>query len=117
MNLKLLIILVVSVIGFVTSDVEEIEDVAAVETNQNQEKVQKGLDLAKDALYKILFGEPKGQGYRDLFLDTNYNLLDFLGTLEQHITVDDLLLIFFQSLIILVADKRFDLIPPDFNGK
>lgn len=83
--------------------------------DDREEKVQRGMAIAKDSFYKILFGEPKGQGYKDLFLDTNYNLIDFLNTLEQHITVDDLFLIFFQSLIILSANKRFDLIPKDFN--
>lgn len=91
-------------------------DVTDVNDEERDEKVKRGMDVAKDSLYKILFGEPKGQGYKDLFLDTNYNLIDYLSTLEQHITVDDLLLIFFQSLIILCANKRFDLIPQDFNG-
>ena len=44
--------------------------------DDREEKVQRGMAIAKDSLYKILFGEPKGQGYKDLFLDTNYNFID-----------------------------------------
>lgn len=107
MNFKCILWLLILSITFVWAG--EVED--------RQDKVKKGMEVAKDSLYKILFGEPKGQGYKDLFLDTNYNLIDYLNTLEQHITVDDLFLIFFQSLIILSAQKRFDLIPKDFNGR
>lgn len=108
MNFRMMV-LFFSLIGFVYSNEAEVNE-------ERARKVSHGMQVAKESLYKILFGEPKGQGYKDLFLDTNYNFIDYLGTLEQHITVDDLFLIFFQSLIILSANKRFDLIPEDFNS-
>lgn len=92
-------------------------DFIRLETETKQEKVQRGKELSKQAFYSVLFGDGHGRGYADLFFDTNYSLLEYLDTMDSNITLDEYLRLFIQSLIILIAKGRHDLITADFPSK
>lgn len=114
--MKLQILVFFAFLSFVCLETETgIDKETDKETHES--KVQRGKDLAKKAFYAILFGEGKGNGYRDLYLDTNKSLLEYFDTFDQSLTIDGYIRVFFQSLIILITNKRHDLIPSDYYGK
>ena len=86
----------------------------------NLEEVNRGVYLVTNAFRTLINGEPKAESYKDLFVDTSKSLLDHLEkgimNIQFQIPVDDMLTILVQTIIILVANRRVDLIPSDFNG-
>lgn len=79
-----------------------------------QIEADNGKKLVLSAINVLLFGEPEEQSYQDLFLDTSKGLLEQTDGGNDMVTVDDLIRIFFQSVIILSTSRRPDLIPIDF---
>jgi len=88
------------------------------ETNPELSARDQGVQLVLDSL-KALFigGEDPNEAYKDLFIDTSKSVLSLVDQANEQITMDDLIRIFFQSLIILAGKRRPDLIPRDFNRK
>ena len=68
----------------------------------------------------ILFGEQEGDDLddeaRDMYIDTKTGALGSLSKADDNFTLDDLLRIFTQSIIIVITQKRYDLLPRDFLG-
>ena len=77
----------------------------------------KGIKLVTEAFKTLIYGEPKEQSYKDLFIDTSKNVFSLLETSNDQVTIDDMLRILVQTVIILTANRRADLIPKDFMGK
>jgi len=94
------------------------------ETNTSQlitdlDQITKGVDLVKNAFKTLVYGEPQAESYKDLFVDTSKSLVEHLEAgmnIQFELPVDDMLTILVQTIIILVANRRIDLIPIDFNG-
>ena len=88
----------------------------SAETNPELSTRDQGIQLALDAL-KVLFfgGEDPSEAYKDIFIDTSKSVLSLVDHANDQITLDDLIRIFFQSMIILAGKRRPDLIPKDFN--
>ena len=104
------IILLVSFSVLVSADDEDVSDPAIEKQN--------GINLALQAVNVLINGdEPGVKTYKDIFIDTSKTVYDQLENANEQVTVDDLLRIFVQSVLILVAERRPDLIPEDFNGK
>ncbi|RNA38825.1 hypothetical protein BpHYR1_023233 [Brachionus plicatilis] len=82
--------------------------------NSGTNEAENGRKLVLNALNVLLFGEPEQQAYQDLFLDTSKGLLEQTDGGNDMITLDDLIRIFVQSVIILSTSRRPDLIPEDF---
>ena len=82
-------------------------------------EVNKGKDLVISAFKTLIYGEEKSVSYKDLFIDTSKSIFEHLDTgldISFEIPVDDMLTILVQSIIILIANRRVDLIPVDFSG-
>lgn len=77
----------------------------------------KGFNLVVNAFKTLINGEPVEQSYKDLFMDTSKNAFSLLETSNDQVTIDDLLRILIQTVIILVSNRRVDLMPKDFMGK
>ena len=96
----------------------------AEETNISQvitdlDQISKGVDLVKIAFKALVYGEPQAESYKDLFVDTSKSLVEHLETgmnIQFELPVDDMLTILVQTIIILIANRRVDLIPMDFSG-
>lgn len=85
--------------------------------NAQNETHEIGYQLMIDSFKTLIHGEPAEQSYKDLFIDTSKNVFSLLETSNDQVTVDDLLRITIQSVLILIANRRADLIPTDFNRK
>ena len=74
-----------------------------------------------NAMRIILFGQQEGDDLddeaRDMYIDTKTGALASLGKADDGFTIDDLLRIFAQSIVVIVTQKRYDLLPKDFLGK
>ncbi len=107
-------------VSVVLSQVQETNTV----TNTSQlitdlDQITKGVDLVKNAFKTLVYGEPQAESYKDLFVDTSKSLVEHLEAgmnIQFELPVDDMLTILVQTIIILVANRRIDLIPIDFNG-
>ena len=77
---------------------------------------QNGLNLVFNAIRTLIYGEEKENSYKDLFIDTSKSIFEQVEGANEQVTIDDMLRIFIQSVLILVANRRPDLIPADFNG-
>jgi hypothetical protein len=72
-----------------------------------------------DAIRIILWGSKPEDGLaenKDLFVNTNVGVLNSLENLIEMVNVDEILRIFFQTIIIVVAQNRYDLMPIDFDS-
>ncbi len=91
------------------------------EANQEVEQVdietrkQNGLNQVFNAIKTLIYGEEKEKSYKDLFIDTSKSMFEQVDGANEQVTIDDMLRIFIQSVLILVANRRPDLIPTDFN--
>lgn len=65
----------------------------------------------------LIYGEPKEVSYKDLFIDTSKSLFSSMDGGVDMLTVDDMLRVLFQSVIILSTGRRPDLIPRDFTSR
>ena len=77
---------------------------------------QNGLNLVFNAIRTLIYGEEKEKSYKDLFIDTSKSIFEQVEGANEQVTIDDMLRIFIQSVLILVANRRPDLIPADFNS-
>ena len=81
---------------------------------------QAGLDLFQNAIQTLVYGgEDASSAYKDMFIDTSKPLhfrLDTTHGLSEMVTVDDMIRIFAQSVIVLMGSRRPDLIPKEFNS-
>ena len=68
----------------------------------------------------ILFGQQEGDDLddeaKDMYIDTKTGALASIGKADDGFTIDDFLRIFCQSIVIMVTQKRYDLLPRDFLG-
>ena len=78
---------------------------------------EQGVALILDAVKTLVYGEPAEHSFKDLFMDTSKDLLTVIEKANDQLTVDDMLRITIQSVLILIAKRRADLIPSDFIGK
>lgn len=73
-----------------------------------------------DAIRIILYGENENDDLdnnaKDMFLDTKKGVLNAIDRIPVEMTLDEMLRIFIQSLIIVTTQKRYDLLPEDFGG-
>jgi hypothetical protein len=73
-----------------------------------------------NAIRIILFGQQEGDDLddevKDMYIDTKTGALASIGKADDGFTIDDLLRIFCQSIVIMVTQKRYDLLPRDFLG-
>ena len=91
---------------------EQEADVVVKETTERE----RGISIAWQALDVFINGDkPGAKAYKDLFIDTSKTVFDQLDMANVQVTVDDMLRIFIQSVLILIAERRADLIPDDFN--
>ena len=78
----------------------------------------KGFELVMDSIKELIYGGKTGDDiYKDLFIKTSNDFFTTLENSNDQITVDDLMRVFIQSVIILSTNRRADLIPTDFHGK
>lgn len=112
---QLLYILVISIL--IINPVRPEDDQEAETQDETQINKQKGLELAYQSLNTLIFGEPKEDSYKDLFIDTSKDIFSQVSRANDMISVDDLLRIFIQSIILLNGSRRPDIIPKDFNSK
>jgi hypothetical protein len=81
------------------------------------ESIQKdGKSIVFDSIQTLINGEPAENSFKDLFIDTSKSLFDLIENAHEQITIDEMIRISIQSILILVAERRPDLIPNDFNG-
>jgi hypothetical protein len=85
------------------------------EIRQNEKQL--GLELFINAFNTLLYGEPKEKSYKDIFVDTSKSVFFQLDSAHDMFSVDELLRVFIQTIMILVGSRRPDLIPRDFNSK
>ena len=89
-----------------------------LESSDNAAEKQNGINLALNAVNILINGDAPGdKTYKDLFIDTSKSIYSQIENANEQVTIDDMLRIFVQSVLILVANRRPDLIPDDFNGK
>ena len=91
-----------------------------VQADEEDLAVKKGIDLVTNAFESLFYGEEVDSSYKDIFIDTSKPLLDYLEKgmdFQFKIPVDDMFKILVQTILILVANRRVDLISVDFNGK
>ena len=108
MKFEILIFIFCIIIQLVRSEVIEVAPNA-----------DEGREVFYTSLRTLIYGSKENKPYKDLFVDTSKSILD---QLEQaagsiHIPIEDLLRIFVQTIIIMIANNRADLIPSDFNGR
>jgi len=73
-----------------------------------------------DAIRIILWGSKPEDGLaenKDLFVNTNVGVLNSMDSLIEMVNVDEILRIFFQTIIIVIAQNRYDLMPEDFDTR
>ena len=91
---------------------------AAEETFKPFEIKSKGFELVMNSIRTLAYGGETGDNiYKDLFINTANDFYVTLENSNDQITVDDILRIFIQSVIILSTNRRADLVPNDFHGK
>lgn len=91
-----------------------------INLEEKNETASRGKSLVIDAFRVLINGEPKESAYKDLFVDTSKSLMEHLEKgmdIQFQIPVDDMLKILVQTIIILVANRRVDIIPVDFNQR
>lgn len=86
-------------------------------SEEEQRDKEQGVQLLIDAVNTLIYGEDPANSYKDMFIDTSKDIFSQINTGNEDVTVDDMLRIFVQSIMILVGSRRPDLIPKDFNGK
>lgn len=107
--MKLEIFFLVFILKLVFCETENIKDDFKIEG-------EKGKALVIDALKVLFFGEPAEKAYKDLFLDTSKGIFEQTSGGNDMVTVDDIIRIFLQSVIILATSRRPDLLSEDFHG-
>ncbi|CAF0930432.1 unnamed protein product [Brachionus calyciflorus] len=107
MNFKLFILFFVINKAFCESETKSEDDLKS--------EAENGKQLVLNALNVLLNGEPEEHSYKDIFLDTSKGLLSQTSGGNDLVTIDDMIRIFIQSLIILSTSRRPDLIPQDFH--
>jgi len=98
-------------------EISAITDIGIV--NKDLEEISRGVDLVINSFKALVYGELDGESYKDIFVDTSKSLMETFesGINNQlELPLDDMLTILVQTIIILVGNKRIDLIPEDFNG-
>jgi hypothetical protein len=77
-----------------------------------------GYKLALNALNTLIFGgDPDSEDtYKDPFIDTSKSAFTILENANDQITLDDLIRLFVQTILIIIGKSRTDLFPVDFNG-
>jgi hypothetical protein len=83
---------------------------------QQLSEVERGKWLVYDAVSTLINGEDPANSYKDLFIDTSKGIMAAVDTANELVTVDDMLRIFLQSVIILVSGRHPADIPSDFNS-
>jgi hypothetical protein len=84
-----------------------------------EEKSRIGFGLFRNAVDVLINGAVDKQDlYKDIFIDTRKSLFGTLHTsdLVDQVTLDEMLRIGLQSVIILIARKNPKFIPDDFGG-
>ena len=77
----------------------------------------KGYELVMNAVRELAYGGKEGDAiYKDLFIKTSNDFFTTLENSNDQITIDDLIRVLFQSVVILSTNRRADLIPSDFHG-
>ncbi len=82
------------------------------------EEAQNGHQLAINAFATLFFGlgDPQSENYyKDPFIDTSKSVFQLLENANDQITLDDLIRLFVQTILILIGNNRTDLFPDDFN--
>jgi hypothetical protein len=97
-------VLVQALIGFSVAS-EELTD------------AEKGRNIFNEAVSAILFGEDPTTAFKDMFVDTSKGVFSLLDEANDMVTIDDMIRIFIQTIMILVSGRRPDIIPKDFDGK
>jgi len=82
-----------------------------------EQEREQGVMLILDSVKTLVYGEPVENSFKDLFMDTSKDLLTIIEKANDQLTIDDMLRIMIQSILILIANRRSDLIPTDFVGK
>lgn len=88
-------------------------------TNENDPEIIKGIELVTNAFKTLINGEELDSSYKDMFIDTSKPIFDHLENgmnMQFKIPSDDMLKILAQTIVILIANRRADLIPLDFSG-
>ena len=78
-----------------------------------------GYKLALNAFNTLIFGgDPDSEDtYKDPFIDTSKSAFTILDTANDQVTLDDLIRLFVQTILIIIGKSRTDLFPVDFNGQ
>jgi hypothetical protein len=78
-----------------------------------------GYNLALNAFNTLIFGgDPDSEDtYKDPFIDTSKSAFTILENANDQVTLDDLIRLFVQTILIIIGKSRTDLFPVDFNGK
>ena len=88
--------------------------------DSSESEINKGIELVTNAFKTLINGEEPDSSYKDIFIDTSKPIFDHLAdgmNMQLKIPFDDMLTILAQTIVILIANRRADLIPLDFGGK
>lgn len=82
-------------------------------------EVLNGYRLALNAFNTLIYGgEPDSEDtYKDPFIDTSQSVFNILENANDQVTLDDLIRLFVQTILIIIGKNRSDLFPTDFNGR
>jgi hypothetical protein len=113
--MKLILVLVITILLTISNS----SAAAAAEEEENSHNFGRYLRVM-NAIRIILFGQQEGDDLddevKDMYIDTKTGALASIGKADDGFTIDDLLRIFSQSIVIMVTQKRYDLLPRDFLG-
>ena len=87
----------------------------SVITEEQEEAIQ-GKQLLLNSFQEIIFGVDEDKAYRDVFVNTARSALDRLDNISDLVTLNEILRLFIQTTLILITNKRPDLITTDFTG-
>lgn len=107
------------VIFFTPVKLEDNSESESTLTNENDPEINKGIELVTNAFKTLINGEELDSSYKDMFIDTSKPIFDHLENgmkMQFKIPSDDMLKILAQTIVILIANRRADLIPLDFSG-
>lgn len=71
---------------------------------------QIGVEAAKDAFVKLIYGDKNKRAYKNKHIDTSKTLLEQLDASPDEITLDSLLRLLFQTEMTILVKGRLDLI-------
>jgi cadmium resistance protein CadD (predicted permease) len=84
--------------------------------DKNKIDKQKGLDIVLAAVKTLINGDTGPNPYKDIFVDTSKPAFAQLESAYDHIPIDTVLRVIYQTVLVLTANKRIDLLAKPVGG-